>query len=154
MKNLKIICVGKIKEDYLCRGIDEALTLIRRKCPVSVTECADEPTPDGAGRAAEELIKDKEGQRILSRISDEDYVVALCIEGKRYSSTDWYAHLHSLKGRLPGSLTFVIGGSLGLSDQVIRRADEKLSFSSMTFPHQLMRLILLDQIASWVRTGS
>jgi 23S rRNA (pseudouridine1915-N3)-methyltransferase len=149
MKDIKIICVGKIKEAYLADGIRDQLVAIRKKYPAVVVECRDEPTPDAASGAEERMIKEKEGERILARIREEDYVAALCIDGKHYDTSSWFAHMDQIRDRIFGSLIFVIGGSLGLSDTVIRRADEKLSFSSMTFPHQLMRLILMEQLAGW-----
>lgn len=150
MKDIKIVCAGKIKESYFTKGIEEALKSIRRFYPVSLRECQDEPTPEGASFAMEEIIKEKEGQRILSCIDREDYVVALCIEGKHYSTDKWHRHLSQVRDQTAASLVFVIGGSLGLSDEVVRRADEKLSFSSMTFPHQMMRVILLEALEEWV----
>lgn len=149
MREIKIVCAGKITKQYLSDGIMDALQVIRNKYPVSVIECPDEPAPDGASATEEKSIRDKEGQRILSRIAGTDYVVALCIDGERYNSMQWHKHLHILKNRIQGSLVFVIGGSLGLSDAVIKRANERLSFSAMTFPHQMMRMLLLDQIAAW-----
>ncbi|MBR0411841.1 MAG: 23S rRNA (pseudouridine(1915)-N(3))-methyltransferase RlmH [Eubacterium sp.] len=149
MKDIKIICVGKIKEAYLADGIGAQLAAIRKKYPAVVIECRDEPTPDAASGAEERMIKEKEGERILARIREEDYVAALCIDGKHYDTSSWFAHMDHIRDRISGSLIFVIGGSLGLSESVIRLADEKLSFSSMTFPHQLMRLILMEQLAGW-----
>jgi 23S rRNA (pseudouridine1915-N3)-methyltransferase len=150
MKEIKIVCVGKIKESYFTKGIEDAVKKIRRFCPVVLRECQDEPTPEGASPAMERIIKDKEGQRILSCIDREDYVVALCIEGKHYSTDQWHRHLSRIKNKTAASLVFVIGGSLGLSDEVIRRANEKLSFSAMTFPHQMMRVILLEALEEWI----
>lgn len=151
MKDIRIICVGKIKEKYIAEGIKDALSFISRLYPVVLRECPDEATPDGASPAIENQIIDKEGQRILRHIKKEDYVIALCIDGKRYDSAKWGRHLDKVIRQLdrsPGSLVFVIGGSLGLSEEVIHRADEKLSFSAMTFPHQLMRMVLLKELAA------
>ena len=143
---------GSDKHLLIEEGIEKAVNRIRKRLPVTIRQYQDEPTPDGASFAVEKSILDKEGQRILSGISREDYVVALCIEGSFYNSAIWYRRIDRVLDEIaasPGSLTFVIGGSLGLSDTVIKRADKKLSFSSMTFPHQLMRLILLEQLAAW-----
>jgi 23S rRNA (pseudouridine1915-N3)-methyltransferase len=151
MKNIQIVCVGKIKEKYIAEGIKDSLTAIRRHYPAEIKECPDEPTPDGASPAIEDRILRTEGKRILQYIKKEDYVIALCIEGKHYDSLHWQRHLEQIINRLnrsPGSLVFVIGGSLGLSEEVIHRADEKLSFSAMTFPHQLMRMVLLEELAA------
>ena len=147
MKALKIICVGKIKEKYFNEGIDLYGKEIRRSVPLEILECPDEPTPERASAAQEEAIRIKEGRRILQKIQDDDHVIALCIDGKEYSSPVWASHMKKVMSSVAGSLVFVIGGSLGLSDDVVRRADEKLSFSSMTFPHQMMRMILCEQIA-------
>ena len=147
MRTLKIICVGKIKEKYFNEGIDLYGREIRRSVPLEILECPDEPTPERASDAQEEAIRVKEGKRILQKIHGDDYVIALCIDGKEYTSSAWASHVKRTIGKVSGSLVFVIGGSLGLSDEVIRRADEKLSFSSMTFPHQMMRMILCEQLA-------
>ncbi|MBQ9155223.1 MAG: 23S rRNA (pseudouridine(1915)-N(3))-methyltransferase RlmH [Eubacterium sp.] len=149
MKDIRILCVGKVREKFFADGIDEALKSIRNSCPVSILECPDEATPDNASPAQERLIREKEGARILSHIREGDYVIALSIDGRHYDTDQLHRHLSKIRERISGSLIFVIGGSLGLSDQVIKRADEKLSFSALTFPHQLMRLMLADQIASW-----
>ncbi|MDO5145413.1 MAG: 23S rRNA (pseudouridine(1915)-N(3))-methyltransferase RlmH [Eubacteriales bacterium] len=147
MKGIKILCVGKIKEKSFREGVDYYLGQIRRKCPIEIVECADEPTPEGASPAVEDNIRKKEGERLLQKISEEDYVIALCIDGKSFSSKKWRRRIAERLTEGSGWLVFVIGGSLGLSASVERRAQEKLSFSSMTFPHQMMRLILCEQIA-------
>ena len=117
-----------------------------RYCKMQIVEVADEKTPDKASEALENQIKEKEGNRILSHISDSDYVIALAINGKERDSVELAEHIRSLGLHGKSSLAFVIGGSLGLSEEVLKRADEKLSFSKMTFPHQLMRVILAEQI--------
>ena len=106
----------------------------------------DEKTPDGASETVENQIKEKEGNRILSKIREEDYVIALAIDGKMQDSVELSKNIQQLGVRGKSSIVFVIGGSLGLSKEVLKRADEKLSFSKMTFPHQLMRVILLEQV--------
>lgn len=148
MTDIKILCVGRIKEKYFCDGIAYFVGKIRKQYPVQVMECADEPTPDKASEAEERQIRAKEGERLLQKINEEDYVVALCIDGKQYSSDLWQKRMRQRVCRVSGSLVFVIGGSLGLSDEVVRRANEKLSFSAMTFPHQMMRMILCEQLAA------
>ncbi len=114
---------------------------------MEILECQDEPTPDRASIAQETEIRHIEGQRILQKIKDDDYVIALCIDGKHYHTDKWIGRIRRQMNQTQGSITFVIGGSLGLADEVVKRADEKLSFSSMTFPHQMMRMILCEQIA-------
>lgn len=144
--NIKIVCVGKIKESYFRGAVEEYAKRLGRYCRLSILECADEKTPDGASAETERAIKRTEGERILRQIKDTDYCIALAIEGKSMSSEKMAARLDGLMGSGKSSIAFIIGGSLGLSDEVLARADELLSFSSMTFPHQLMRVILLEQI--------
>ena len=150
MREIQILCVGKIKETYIAEGIKDSLSRIRRHYPVEIREFIDEPTPEGASSAKESQILRKEGSRILQALKREDHVIALCIDGDHYDSSRWGRHLNQVISRMQGSdgrLVFVIGGSLGLSEEVRRRAGEHLSFSAMTFPHQLMRLVLLEELA-------
>lgn len=143
---ITVISVGKLKEKYLRDGIAEYVKRLGRYCKVELIEVADEKTPDGASETLEQQIKDVEGGRILARIRSGDYVTALAIEGEMVDSPQLAARIEKLGIQGESSLVFVIGGSLGLSEKVLRRADWKLSFSRMTFPHQLMRMILLEQI--------
>jgi len=147
LKGIRILCVGRIKEAYFNEGIAFYEKMIRRSFPVEILECADEPTPDKASPALEEEIRRTEGQRLLSRIRDDDFVIALCIDGKQYDSPSWERRLRRQMEMTEGWLVFVIGGSLGLSGEVVARADDRISFSAMTFPHQMMRMILCGQIA-------
>ena len=119
---------------------------ILRYCKLEIVEVADEKTPDKAGDAVEAQIKETEGRRLLKYIREGDYVVALAIQGKMLDSIELSKLVENLGIQGESSLVFVIGGSLGLSDEVMRRADYLLSFSKMTFPHQMMRMILLEQI--------
>lgn len=144
---IKIICVGKIKEGYLAEGILESVKKIQRKMPVEILELPDEKTPQGASEVLEERIREIEGKRILEKIAPTDFVFALCIEGKQLSTEQLKKKLEMLDVQGKESVAFVIGGSLGLSNEVVNRAKEKISFSTMTFPHQLMRLILVEQLA-------
>ena len=143
---IKIICVGKVKEKYLRDGIAEYSKRLGRYCKLDIIEVADEKTPDGASEIVETQIKDLEGERLLKQIRSDDYVIALAIDGKMLDSVEMSKQIESLGVRGISHIVFVIGGSLGLSDAVLKRADYKLSFSKMTFPHQLMRMILLEQI--------
>ena len=143
---ITLITVGKIKEKFFQDAIAEYSKRLSRYCKLEIIQVADEKTPDGASEAVETQIKEKEGNRILSHISDNDYVIALAINGKERDSVELAEHIKALGLHGKSSLTFVIGGSLGLSEEVLKRADEKLSFSKMTFPHQLMRVILAEQI--------
>lgn len=143
---ITILCVGKIKEKYLRDGIAEYEKRLSRYCKLDFIEVPDEKTPDGASETVELQIKKVEGEKLLKYIKDGDYVIALAIEGKMLDSVEFAKKVESLGVQGIGHVIFVIGGSLGLSDAVLRRADYKLSFSKMTFPHQLMRMILLEQI--------
>lgn len=143
---ITIVAPGRIKERFLEQGIAEYTKRLSRYCKLEIIQVADEKTPDGASEALERQIREKEGQRILSHIKDGSYVIALAIQGSELSSEQLAAKLERLGVEGVSQITFVIGGSLGLSDEVLKRADYALSFSPMTFPHQLMRLILLEQI--------
>ena len=144
--NIRILSVGKIKEKYLRYGMAEYTKRLGRYCQVSFSKVGDEKTPDGASEAQEEAIRKIEGERLLKQIKDSDYVIALALDGKMMDSPTLASHLEKLVVQGNSTIDFVIGGSLGLSDEVLRRADEKLCFSLMTFPHQLMQIILLEQI--------
>ena len=143
---IKIVCVGKIKEKFYRDAVLEYVKRLSRYVKIEITECADEKTPDNASVLLCDQIKFREGERILGRIKDNDYVVALAIDGKMYSSEKLSEHLDKLMLEGKSTIVFVIGGSLGLSEAVLARANEKLSFSALTFPHQLMRVILLEQV--------
>lgn len=143
---ITLITVGKIKEKYLEDAIAEYSKRLSRYCKLEIVQVADEKTPDRAGEVMEEQIKDKEGEKILSHVKDGAYVIALAIDGRMVSSEELAELIDGLGVRGESHIQFVIGGSLGLSKKVLGRADYKLSFSKMTFPHQLMRVILLEQI--------
>ena len=138
--------VGKVKEKYFRDAIAEYAKRLSRYCKLEIIEVADEKTPDNASDVVNEQIKNKEGERILSAIKDDAYVCALAIEGKMLDSVELSEKIEKLGIEGTSNITFVIGGSLGLAEAVLKRADYKLSFSKMTFPHQLMRVILLEQI--------
>ncbi len=145
---MKISCitVGKIKEKYLTDAVREYEKRLSRYCRLEITELADEKTPDGASPAEEAAIREREGDRILKAVKEDAYVIALAIEGKMLDSVELSRKIENLGTSGISHITFVIGGSLGLSPAVMKRADYALSFSKMTFPHQLMRVILLEQI--------
>ena len=143
---INIVCVGKIKEKYLKLGIDEFKKRLSKYCKLEIIELEDEKAPENLSDKEMLMIKEKEGKKILSKIKDNSYVIALAIDGKNLSSEELAETINKLGVRGVSNITFVIGGSLGLSDEVLSRADYKLSFSKMTFPHQLMRLILLEQV--------
>ncbi|MDO4337617.1 MAG: 23S rRNA (pseudouridine(1915)-N(3))-methyltransferase RlmH [Eubacteriales bacterium] len=143
---IRILSVGKIKEKYLSDGIDEYARRLSRYCRLSFVQVQDEKTPDKASEALNRQIKETEGERLLKYIRVQDYVIALDIKGKMLDSVELSQKLAWLGVEGKSSITFVIGGSLGLSEAVLDRADYKLSFSRMTFPHQLMQMILLEQV--------
>ncbi len=143
---VSIVCVGKIKEKFFREAIEEYSKRLSRYCKLDILECADEKTPDGASEALEAQIRDTEGERILSKIPADAYVFLLAIKGKELTSPELSKKMADLAVQGKGHLVFVIGGSLGTSQAVYERADFKLSFSPMTFPHQLMRVVLLEQI--------
>ena len=144
--NIRIISVGKIKEKYIREGLKEFQKRLSSYCRLDIIEIPDQPTPDRASSKDEERIKNIEGEKILSKIENDAYIISLVIQGKNFSSEDLAKKLDDLALDGRSKVNFIIGGSLGLSDEVISRSDLKLSFSKMTFPHQLMRLILLEQI--------
>lgn len=144
--NITLVTVGKIKEKFYRDAVDEFVKRLGRYCKIKIVEVSDENTPNNAPEAIEEQIKNKEGERILKHITDSMYVIALAIEGKEMSSVKFAEKLERMGIEGTSDICFIIGGSLGLSKEVYKRADELLSFSPMTFPHQLMRVILLEQI--------
>ena len=143
---ITIVCVGKIKEKFYRDALVEYTKRLSRYCSLSITEVADEKTKEQASDVECAIIKDREGERILKSIREDGYVIALAIDGKNLDSVGLSKKIENLALTGKSNLYFVIGGSLGLSDEVMKRADYKLSFSRMTFPHQLMRVILLEQI--------
>ncbi|MGP4107925.1 23S rRNA (pseudouridine(1915)-N(3))-methyltransferase RlmH [Virgibacillus sp. L01] len=144
--NIKIIAVGKLKEKYLKQGIDEYLKRLSTYAKVQIIEVADEKAPENMSDAEMIDVKQKEGERILANIKQDTHVITLEINGKMLSSEQLAAKMDELATYGKSKLAFVIGGSLGISDEVQKRSNLALSFSKMTFPHQVMRLILLEQI--------
>lgn len=143
---ITILCVGKVKEKFYRDAIGEFEKRLSKYCCLEIVEVADEKTPDKAGEALEEQIKEKEGSRLLSRIKDDALVCTLEIAGRKYSSAEFANWLEKSAVSGKSNIVFVIGGSLGLHKSVLARSDMALSFSDMTFPHQLMRVILCEQI--------
>lgn len=144
--NIKIISVGKIKEKYIQDGIKEYSKRLSRYCSLEIIEIDDEKAPENLSDKEMDIVKQKEGERILSKVPQNSYVIALVIEGKQLSSEELAKKMQDLMIDGQSDVCFIIGGSLGLSDEVIARSNFKLSFSKMTFPHQLMRMILLEQV--------
>ena len=143
---ITILSVGKIKEKYWTQALDEYARRLGRYVKLEFTEADDEPTPDRASEKEEEQIRQREGERLLARMPRDAYVIALAIEGKEQDSPAMARRIADLGLAGKSHLCFVIGGSLGLSHEVMARADEAWSFSRLTFPHQMMRVILLEQI--------
>lgn len=147
---ITILCAGKIKEKYFEAGIAEYTKRLSRYTVIEIKQVQDEKTPDNASEAEEEKIKQAEGERMLDFLKktkgSDCYVFALVIKGKEIDSVELSEKISELTVSGKSHLVFIIGGSLGLSDEVIAESDYKLSFSKLTFPHQLMRLILLEQI--------
>ncbi len=143
---ITIVCVGKVKEKFYQDAVKEYSKRLSRYTKLNIAEVADEKTEEQSTDVEINLVKDKEGERILKAIKDDGYVICLAIDGKQLDSVELSQKMNNLFVTGNSHIYFVIGGSLGLSDNVLKRADMKLSFSRMTFPHQLMRVILLEQI--------
>ncbi|SDD85634.1 23S rRNA (pseudouridine1915-N3)-methyltransferase [Paenibacillus sp. UNCCL117] len=144
--HIQIISVGKLKEKYLIQGIAEYLKRLGPYAKLSLVEVADEKAPEQLSAMEELQVKAKEGERILSHIKQDTYVIAMAIEGEMWTSERLAKHVEELGTYGRSQLAFVIGGSLGLSEEVLRRADMKLSFGRITYPHQLLRLVLVEQV--------
>lgn len=143
---ITILCVGKLKEKFMRDAVSEYQKRLSRYIKLEVIETADEKTPEHASEKEQNGIRDKEGERLIKHIKAEDYVIALAIDSPQYDSVAFSKKLEQYGITGKGNIVFVIGGSLGICESVLQRADERISFSKMTFPHQLMRVILLEQI--------
>lgn len=143
---ITVLTVGKVKEKFYRQAIEEFEKRLSRYCKLEIIEVQDEKTPDRASEMEEIQIKEKEGQRLLKYIKEDAWICALAIDGKMLDSVELSQKMEQLGIGGTSHMIFVIGGSLGLAEEVLKRADFKLSFSKMTFPHQLMRVILLEQI--------
>ncbi|WP_155593143.1 23S rRNA (pseudouridine(1915)-N(3))-methyltransferase RlmH [Lysinibacillus cavernae] len=144
--NITIVSVGKLKEKYLKMGIDEYVKRLGGYAKMDLIEVPDEKAPEQLSDAEMDIVKKKEGERILAKISPDAYVIALAINGKMKTSEQMAADIESLMTYGKSKIAFVIGGSLGLHEDVLKRADEQQSFGKMTLPHQLMKLVLVEQI--------
>lgn len=146
MMKITLITVGKMKEKYLKDAIHEYSKRLGRYCKLEIIEVADEKTPEHTSETLGEVIRSKEAERILKYIKDDSYIITLEIDGRQLSSGELAAKIEHLGVQGMGNLTFIIGGSIGLGEKVLSRSDFALSFSKLTYPHQLMRVILLEQI--------
>ncbi|MBR3755570.1 MAG: 23S rRNA (pseudouridine(1915)-N(3))-methyltransferase RlmH [Firmicutes bacterium] len=144
--NITVICIGKLKEKYWTAAIDEYSKRLKGYCNLDIIELKEARLPDKAGSAEELAVKEAEGEEILKKIKDNQYVITLEVKGKMLSSEKLAEKIETLGIDGQSNVVFVIGGSLGLSAAVSKRANYKLSFSEMTFPHQMMRVILLEQV--------
>ena len=147
---IKIIVVGTVKEAFYQKKIEEFQSKIRKNLPLELICLKDESIPKQTSDVVIRKIKETEGEKILSRIQNTDYVAALCIDGKKMDNFKIKKSIETAEQRGKTSIAFVIGGLLGLSDAVVKRADEKISFSNMTFPHQLMRVMLMEVLADTI----
>lgn len=145
MLNINIICIGKIKEKYLQDAISEYTKRLSKYCKLTITELSDEKIPDKLNSSLSQQIKEKECNRILEHVKKDSYVIALNVEGTQLSSTDFSKKIEDIS-MLNSNITFIIGGSLGLTSNLLNNCNMKISFSKMTFPHQLFRVLLLEQI--------
>ncbi|MFC6207160.1 MULTISPECIES: 23S rRNA (pseudouridine(1915)-N(3))-methyltransferase RlmH [Levilactobacillus] len=154
--NIKFVVVGKLKEKYFKQGIAEYAKRLSRFCKFSIVEVPDEKAPENLSQAEMDQVMAAEGERILSKIKDREYVYALAILGKERSSEEFAKELKDLTTYGHSDITFVIGGSLGLTPAVLKRADAQISFGRFTLPHQLMRLVLTEQVyrAFMINEGS
>ena len=143
---ITVITVGKIKEKYLKDAIAEYTKRLNKYCKLEIVEVADEKTPDNASEVVENAIRSKEAERILKYVKDEAYVITLEINGKQLTSEELADKIEKLGVQGTSHIIFIIGGSIGLGEEVLQKSNYTLSFSKMTFPHQLMRVILLEQI--------
>lgn len=143
---IKLITVGKLKEKYLKQGIAEYTKRLQKYTKIDLIEVPDEKAPEKLSAAEMEQVKEKEGERILAKIGENDYVIALAIEGETIDSVQFARKIEQIQVNGFSTITFVIGGSLGLSPQVMKRSQYQLSFGKLTFPHQLMKLMLTEQI--------
>ena len=153
---IKLVTVGKLKEKYLKDGIAEYMKRLNRFCKVEMIELADEKTPDKASDLENQQILEKEGNKVLAKINEREFVIVLAIEGKQFPSEKFSQLMMDATVRGFSDITFVIGGSLGLSPTVKKRANLLMSFGKLTLPHQLMRLFLIEQIyrAFMIQQGS
>lgn len=153
---ITVLTVGKIKEKYLRDAIVEYTKRLSRYCKLEIIEVADEKTPDNASENAEEMIRQKEAERLLKYIREDAYLITLEIGGKQLTSEEFSEKIEKLGIQGTSHIIFVIGGSIGIGKAVLEKSDYALSFSKMTFPHQLMRVILLEQIyrAYRIMTGA
>ena len=145
MLNINIVCVGKIKEKFFASAIEEYSKRLSKYCKLEILELPDEKIPDKASEAIENSIKEKECNNIINHLKHDSYIIALDLKGKEYTSIDFSKKIEQISMQ-NSKITFIIGGSLGLTEKLLNQCDEKICFSKMTFPHQLIRIFLVEQI--------
>ena len=146
MLNINIICLGKVKENYLKLAIEEYSKRLSKYCNLNIIELSDEKLPDKINESIKLEIKNKECQKIINSLKKDSYILALDLRGKQYTSEEFSKKIDDIALNFNSSITFIIGGTLGLNDEILNLCNEKISFSKMTFPHQLFRVFLLEQI--------
>ncbi len=146
MLSINIVCVGKLKEEYLKSAINEYSKRLSKYCSLNFIELQDEKLPNKLNDSLIDEIKQKEASKIINHIKKDSYIICLDLKGKELSSEDFSKKIDDIALNFNSSITFVIGGTLGLTDDVLNLANEKLCFSKMTFPHQLIRVFLLEQL--------
>ena len=146
MLTIKILCIGKLKETYLKSAIYEYSKRLSKYCKLEILELPDEKIPDKLNANIENEIKSKECSNIIRHIKDDSYIIALDLKGKQYTSEEFSNKIMNISTNTSSNITFIIGGTLGLSNKLLNRSDELICFSKMTFPHQLIRIFLLEQI--------
>lgn len=146
MLTIKIVCIGKLKEDYLKNAVLEYSKRISKYCHLEIIELPDEKLPNKLNDTIISCIKDKESTKIIEHLKKDSYVFCLDLSGREFSSEDFSKKIENIALNFNSNITFVIGGTLGLNKQVLSIANEKICFSKMTFPHQLIRIFLLEQL--------
>lgn len=146
MLNINIVCIGKIKEDYLKDAVKEYSKRLSKYCNLTITELQDEKLPNKLNCSIIDSIKDKESKKILDNLKKDSYIFALDLTGKQFSSTEFSKKIDDIALNSNSSISFIIGGTLGLTEEVLSLSKENICFSKMTFPHQLIRIFLLEQL--------
>lgn len=146
MIHINIICVGKIKENYLKDAISEYSKRLTKYCTLNIIELPDEKIPNNPNQKDISIIKDKESKNIISHLKKDSYIICLDLKGKQYTSEEFSKKIENISLNHTSSITFIIGGSLGMSEELLNKSNELICFSKMTFPHQLFRVFLLEQI--------
>ena len=146
MLHINVICIGKLKEKYLQDALSEYSKRLSKYCILNITELPDEKLPNNLNDSLINIIKEKESNNIISHIEKNSYVITLDLKGKQYTSEEFSRKINNISLNNSSSITFIIGGTLGLSDKVLKSSNELICFSKMTFPHQLIRIFLLEQI--------